>query len=238
MKRCTRCGETKALDDFPRDKRRRDDRASSCRECDRERKARYRAENADKVREQQARYRAENADKIRERSREYSRRRVASGRDAEDTRRKHARRAARSDAEIAADRARLRPDGLKRCRTCREPLPLAAFGDDRSRPDALRASCRDCAAARAARRYLGVYLDDWERRDLWTCAYCGGPFSDVEHVEPVSLGGLDVPENTVPACWSCNRGPGGKHDRPLFDWRPDLYDLVKDWPRRFVELPA
>ena len=48
------------------------------------------------------------------------------------------------------------------------------------------------------------------RRDGFQCQACGLKSPEVElevdHVRPVSLGGLDVPENLQALCRSCNRG--------------------------------
>lgn len=48
------------------------------------------------------------------------------------------------------------------------------------------------------------------RRDGYTCRYCGGTAPDVsltvDHVVPVSLGGLDEASNLVTACRDCNAG--------------------------------
>lgn len=40
------------------------------------------------------------------------------------------------------------------------------------------------------------------------CAYCGGPWSLVEHVVPVSAGGGTTAANCVPACMRCNGWKG------------------------------
>lgn len=37
-----------------------------------------------------------------------------------------------------------------------------------------------------------------------SCAYCGGSYSDIDHVYPVSAGGGTTKENCVPCCGSCN----------------------------------
>lgn len=66
MKTCTKCGETKPLDDFYRNRGKADGRDSWCRECAKERRRRYYEENRDKERESQRRYREENRDKLRE----------------------------------------------------------------------------------------------------------------------------------------------------------------------------
>ena len=70
-KTCTKCGETKSLDDFHRNKDGAGGRRPDCKECVREYTRRYYEENRDKVRERKHRYREENRDKIRECQRRY-----------------------------------------------------------------------------------------------------------------------------------------------------------------------
>ena len=70
-KTCTKCGETKSLDGFHRNKGGVDGRHSRCKECRRERKRRYYEENRDKVLESQCSYREENRDKRLEYQRRY-----------------------------------------------------------------------------------------------------------------------------------------------------------------------
>jgi 5-methylcytosine-specific restriction endonuclease McrA len=44
------------------------------------------------------------------------------------------------------------------------------------------------------------------------CAYCGisGQPLQKDHVVPLSRGGLDIPQNVVPACHDCNLSKGDK----------------------------
>ena len=70
-KTCTKCGETKSLDGFHRNKEGVDGRHSRCKECRRERKRRYYEENRDKVLESQCSYREENRDKTLDYQRRY-----------------------------------------------------------------------------------------------------------------------------------------------------------------------
>ena len=70
-KTCAKCGETKPLDDFYRDKTGAGGRRPDCKECVREYSRRYYEENRDKVRERKCRYREENRDKVRESERRY-----------------------------------------------------------------------------------------------------------------------------------------------------------------------
>jgi CRISPR/Cas system Type II protein with McrA/HNH and RuvC-like nuclease domain len=43
------------------------------------------------------------------------------------------------------------------------------------------------------------------------CVYCGARGDvEVEHVEPISRGGTDTPDNRTLACFPCNRGKGNQ----------------------------
>ena len=70
-KTCTKCGETKSLDDFHRDKTKAGGRKSNCKECERERKRRFYEENREKVLERKRRFYEENREKVLERDRRY-----------------------------------------------------------------------------------------------------------------------------------------------------------------------
>lgn len=50
------------------------------------------------------------------------------------------------------------------------------------------------------------------------CVYCGAPATEVDHVLPLRRGGLEHPDNLVPACGPCN---WSKKDRLLIDWHPE-----------------
>lgn len=52
------------------------------------------------------------------------------------------------------------------------------------------------------------------------CAYCGSPDDiEIDHVIPITRGGVHEPGNVVPACRSCNRDKG---NQLLREWRPGL----------------
>lgn len=65
-----------------------------------------------------------------------------------------------------------------------------------------------------------------------SCIYCGKRSESIDHVLPLSRGGLNITENCVPACLACN---GHKGDSDAFMWyrRQPFYD-----PRRAVALRA
>ncbi len=64
------------------------------------------------------------------------------------------------------------------------------------------------------------------------CLYCGERSESIDHVHPLSRGGLSVTENCVPACLGCN---GRKGDSDAFLWyrSQPFYD-----PRRAMALRA
>ncbi len=65
-----------------------------------------------------------------------------------------------------------------------------------------------------------------------SCIYCGNNSESIDHVLPLSKGGLSITENCVPSCLSCN---GKKSDKDVFDWyrKQQFYD-----PRRSMAIRA
>ena len=47
-------------------------------------------------------------------------------------------------------------------------------------------------------------------RDGWTCAYCGGPATTVDHVVPWRISHDNGMGNLVAACLTCNSSKGGR----------------------------
>lgn len=77
------------------------------------------------------------------------------------------------------------------------------------------------------------------KRDNFTCQYCGKNFLDdenikleVDHILPISKGGIDNPKNLITACYACNHG---KHaDR--FQMKVNVVKERKPKPK--CELPT
>lgn len=58
-----------------------------------------------------------------------------------------------------------------------------------------------------------------KERDNYTCLLCGVSIAaephlllEVDHIMPVSKGGLNTPDNLQTLCWRCNRSKGAKVD--------------------------
>ena len=225
---CTTCGTLTPVAGLGRDAAKPGGYQLRCRSCNAAACAAYSAAN-------------------REALRAYHRARVASGANAAairrwreanpgaaaaDQRARAGRYSTRTEEQVLADRARLRPDGVKRCRKCREALPLDAFSVASARPDGLQQNCRTCADPWGHLAMATVHTDD---HDGYRCYLCDGPAEHVDHVWPLALGGQDVPENCRWACAECNLS---KNATPLFTWRPDLLALVRDWPCVVRPLPG
>lgn len=103
----------------------------------------------------------------------------------------------------------------------------------RENPDAKRAQ----SARRRARKAAATVEDfsaadlatSWDERGLYACVYCGGPAEHADHVVPLSRGGAHVVGNLVPACAECNIS---KSARTLPEWRRDLWTAALAAARR------
>jgi hypothetical protein len=62
------------------------------------------------------------------------------------------------------------------------------------------------------------------RKKIWAksgglCWYCGAPAHQIDHIDPIVLGGSDSIKNKVPVCRWCNKS---KRGQPLELWRRKL----------------
>lgn len=140
----------------------------------------------------------------------------------------HARLVARTSVQLAADQARLRPDGIKRCGRCQEWQPLSEFYPNLNMADGLTARCVPCLRARRSGLVTSAVLEWWAANGMRpdACTYCGAAVNylgrnpdaepmHVDHIFPQSRGGTDNPENLAPSCGQCNRSKGV---RSLAEW--------------------
>lgn len=93
-------------------------------------------------------------------------------------------------------------------------------------------SGRASRAERRAKERAGGSFSVWEWQQLlerhnYSCFYCdgeGNPLT-IDHVLPLSKGGLNSITNIVPACGSCNYS---KRDMTIREWRPEIADDLED----------
>lgn len=57
------------------------------------------------------------------------------------------------------------------------------------------------------------------------CAYCDSKATSLDHVIPISRGGVDGIGNLIPACWSCN---SSKHQKLIIEWQCGLPALIDE----------
>ena len=57
---------------------------------------------------------------------------------------------------------------------------------------------------------IGQWINTLEYYN-WLCAYCSGPYEELEHRIPIDRGGGTTAKNCVPSCQSCNRRKGALH---------------------------
>jgi 5-methylcytosine-specific restriction protein A len=54
-------------------------------------------------------------------------------------------------------------------------------------------------------------------RDRWTCRQCGAQATQVDHITPVLLGGVDDERNLQALCVGCNTSKGGGYRQRCTD---------------------
>jgi 5-methylcytosine-specific restriction endonuclease McrA len=185
-KRCARCGEDKATSEFSRHRGQPMDLASYCKPCNAEYSRTRRADPVVKATRAAAARRRREDPTIRDRDRATSSAWKALNPE-------RARRHWDNPTKRELDRAwRASPAGR---------LSRRLASQRRRRWE--RESGGDFTAAQWAE-----VLEDFNHR----CAYCLNPDADlqVEHIQPLSKGGIHAKENIVPACPPCNQRKGSK----------------------------
>ena len=61
--------------------------------------------------------------------------------------------------------------------------------------------------------------EEIKQRDEYTCQHCGNSISkepnlllEIDHIKPLSKGGLTTSDNLQTLCWKCNRSKGNKYN--------------------------
>jgi 5-methylcytosine-specific restriction endonuclease McrA len=224
VKKCSKCGEIKPLDEFNKRKSSKDGKRSQCRKCEHGYKKRWDIANADTVKEYSKAYYAANA----ETRRVYSRGYYAANADrvAESNR-------TRANAYYI-EHAEARKSYQREYRFANPEAVKARILEWRKKkPERKRASDQ---RRRALKR--GASTEDFTYADIiqyWLenninpdrCIYCPpdlpAPFEHFDHVIPLSRGGTHERANLVPACVRCNLSKGAKL---LNEWRPDITDRI------------
>lgn len=198
MKTCTKCGETKPLEDFYSDKRRKDGRYSHCKPCHLDCGRSWRSRNPDAAKrayqrnrvyesERKKRLRREQPEVLRERWDRYYKKNIT---------------------KIEAARAARREEAVQRTREWqrRNPEKVRIHSNNRR---ARKVQAPGNASFEDVQRLLNRYQH--------RCAYCGSNDRiQIDHVVPLNRGGTNYIGNLLPACKRCNCS---KNDRLLVEWR-------------------
>jgi 5-methylcytosine-specific restriction endonuclease McrA len=206
VKRCARCQSTRIVADFTKDRTRKDGLDPWCRGCKR---AHY-AINKVAYLLARRKYYHENSERLRAEKRDWSEKHKASK--AEYDRRY---------------RSSHRKEILARKRRWAQANPDAANRWKRDNPQKMRRYKRAWAKAhpeygrarenRRRARLLstgGSYtIEEWEgvcARYGWRCLACGRPDIEIDHVIPLSRGGMNTIDNLQPLYRTCNARKGAR----------------------------
>ena len=176
-KTCKTCAETKPVDDFYVNRKAKDGRQSQCRPCTKAYDAKWRTENREHRAAYEAKYRAAN----RERLLDYQAKYRAANPD------RKTKWYAANREHVATYNAQYRADSPHTYWEADYRSRARAFGFD----PVVRSFTRDEMIA---------YWGNGEK-----CIYCDAPFTEIEHLIPVGLGGIHAVENVAPSCGPCNR---------------------------------
>jgi 5-methylcytosine-specific restriction endonuclease McrA len=120
----------------------------------------------------------------------------------------HRERRVRKGEELRAYDRKRAMNSQRRADTIRRAAAWREANRERDRELKRRHKQRRRGADEETLAYPAVLLRD-------PCSYCGAPANSVDHVTPLSGGGLDNWENLTAACMECNRR---KLTRPLLDF--------------------
>lgn len=207
-KTCSKCGDTKPLDEFHRNKSRRDGLNHWCKPCNRGHVRRYAQDNRDTISAKRKAEYAADPERGRQRVREYTKR--APEAVSASKRRYYAKNCERlkqavaerywRDPELARERGRI----YERNRIAKDPqawrLQQAAASAVR------RARVRAVQQVPFTPEQLAQRLAYFGNR----CWMCGAPGTAVDHVKPIVKGGANMLSNLRPACTPCNGGKAGR----------------------------
>ena len=197
-KHCGGCGQDKPLDDFQRRTSAHDGKQSQCRECMKRRSRRWHADNQERIREYDAEWWAKNRETA------LAKKKALNATPEEKERNRERRRRYRENnpervqelARLARQRnaASIREKN-RRQKTRRRGLTTVMLGG-----------------------FSTAYMRQVEAELLaQACSYCGSDDGvTVDHVVPLSRGGLHHPQNLSPACAPCNRS---KNAKLLSEWQ-------------------
>lgn len=147
VKRCIRCDETKALEEFHRDSKRKDGRHSYCKECTATKAKKWREENPEKKRAQNKRWHEANPKRVAELRHRWRRENQRQHRETQARHRKRHPEKARARAIVLTAVHDGRLEKPAHCESCQEltlAVDLHGHHEDYSKPYEVQWLCRAC----------------------------------------------------------------------------------------------
>lgn len=230
LKRCSRCKESKPLSEFTKNRKSKDGLGAYCRPCATAKRNEWREKHPERDAENRRRWQEENRRYAADRHRgyveahrdeinEYQRkRRLENPEAAREWQRNHR----AKDPESAREKER---EYYARTKERRRERAREKYY--RNKQDPLwreREWARLNHLSRVRYDHVGGVSEELAAYSAMLrkqpCEYCGAnPGGEIDHVIPLSRGGLHVLENLAPCCRSCNRSKSDKTAEEFMAWR-------------------
>lgn len=176
MKKCSKCGHEKSLDEFHNNKSKKDGKATECKECKSKQDSKYRKENEEYYKFYQTNYWKENRAELYELKKEY----IANNKPAH-LKRQH------SWYEKNKENVKTRTSQYKK----EHPEQYQMYNNRRR--------------ARKKTSIVDIFTTkDVIEKYGDKCVYCQDDFTHIDHYIPLSRGGSHTLENVRPSCEQCN----------------------------------
>ena len=207
QKKCTKCGETKSITEFHKNKKHRDGRCSTCKECDRKNLNEWRSKNPEKVRNQNKRQYQKNRDSIIKKVMDWAKKNPE-----------------RHKFFVSRWGKNNREKCIESARKYRVRNPEKQLAKTRNYRAAHPEKMTEWNHNRRARKMSvggSISAKDWrEIKDKYgnkcLCCHRTNVSITMDHVVPLSEGGKHDKSNIQPLCGSCNSAKGTK----TIDYRP------------------
>lgn len=176
MKKCSKCGKYKDINDFHKNKSKSDRLSTECKECKRKQDSKYREENLEYYKEYLANYNKINKDEL------YDKKKIYISENKLDHLKRRHNWYEDNKEEIKARTSQYKKD---------HPEQYQMYNNRR--------------AARKKTSIIEKFThQDIIDKYGSQCIYCGGSFDKIDHYIPLSKGGSHTLDNVRPSCEHCN----------------------------------